>query len=692
MTKLNRHKKWLPLVLILVFMISLTGPVTITAQEAPYTTITVDKDGRFVETLDGYVPSKVVDNFDGERLKKPEDLFIAESGNIYIADTGNRRILILNEDMRMIGEISEGLKGPTGVYVNEAGQVYVADPKAQAVFMYEADGSLLRTYEKPVSPIFGEESKYKPTKLIVDKAGSLYVLSEGNANGILNISSDGEFFGYFGANATTITFNQLLRRLTFTEAQRASLQKNVPSSALNIDQDTRGLIYTVTQGTQPTEATQLSIGAKNGISKYNIAGENMLSPGYVDNLIQDVAVGSIENIYAVSKEGFIYEYTRDQELLFLFAGKDDGTNRAGLFNNIAAIDTDSEDNLYVLDADGGDITCFIQTEYSLTVHEALRYYQDGFYVESQEPWNKVLSMNSLFDYAYKGLGKADYKLENYDKAMEESRIGGDRRGYSNSFWQVRNVFIRDNLILFFGIWLVLVALLKLNRRFGKKVPGLREVNKGIDWLLNRKLVREIRFIKGVLRNPADAYYGIKWENKVSILSASIIYLGVFTIYILNKYMSGFIFKTINDNVYELGKDAIFIFGFIGLFIFCNHLISDIRDGEGSIKNIYMSFAYSFMPYIFLKPAVIILTHILSNNERFIIELLNFLIYAGVAILTFIMVKEIQDYTIGETIKSLLITFFTMFILVAIGFIFFALAKQVGDFVFSIFKEVYYRGR
>ncbi|MDF2540378.1 MAG: hypothetical protein K0S47_96 [Herbinix sp.] len=667
--------------IMLVFITLFCNPGAAFAAEAPYTTLTIDKYGNFVNTQDGYTPSLVYDKFGEETLKKPTDLFISENKKMYIADTGNKRILVCDLKGNLITVIDKELKGPTGIYVDSKETLFIADPKAAKILVYSADGSLQKEYETPQSPLFAPESRYAPSKLVVNSAGSIYTLSEGNANGILTFSGKGDFYGYFGANNTFISLSQMLRRLVFSDEMKASLQSNVPSAAVNIDIDANGLIYTVTQGSK-----------NDGLKKFNMAGKNMLSGGYVDDLVADIAVGDMENIFTVSNQGYIYEYTRDQELLFLFGGRDDGKNRTGLFVAPTAIEVDHQGNLYVLDTETGSITVFEQTEYAKTVHKALNLFQEGYYVESHEPWSEVLRKNSLFDYAHRGIGKAFYRLENYEEALTSARLGGDEEGYSDAFWELRNVWLRANIInIFFGV-AALVILLKILNKIKDKAPGVKEITKGVRYVKNRKLIRELTYLKRMLKNPADAFYGIKWEHKVSNLSSTMIYIIFFIIYILNKYYSGFLFKKIEDGRYEIGTDFIFVFGMLTLCIVCNNLICSIRDGEGSGKNIYQAFAYCLMPYLFFQPIVILLSHVLTYNESFIIGFLSFFIIAAMAVLIVVMIKEIQSYTFKETFRCIFLTLFTMIVLVAAGFILFALMKQVLDFILSIFKEGYYRGK
>ena len=129
-----------------------------------------------------------------------------------------------------------------------------------------------------------------------------------------------------------------------------------------------------------------------------------------------------------------------------------------------------------------------------------------------------------------------------------------------------------------------------------------------------------------------------------------------------------------------------------LFVVCNHMICSIRDGEATLKQNYCAFIYCFMPYLFLKPVAFALSHALTYNESFLIGMLNFIMVAGTGILIYFCIKEIQCYTYRETFISIFLTLFTMLIVVAAGFILFALMRQVGDFAIGIYKEVYYRGR
>ncbi len=668
----------------MLFSVILLGNLSIEsmAQSAPYTSLTFDKDDNLVSTMDGYVPNMLWDKFGDTVLKKPSDLFIFDNREIYIADTGNGRILVVDMKGNYLREYApDGFKGPTGVFVNSEKEIYVADPGAKKIFLLNPEGEIVETFETPVSPLFGKNAKYEPNKVVVNEAGTIYALSSGNSGGVLTISKYGDFYGYFGANDTDLSLGNKIKRAIFTEEQLSNMQKNVPASAINLDIDDTGLIYTVTQGL-----------GNNGLKKYNLAGTNMFNNAFADSLVNDVCVGSIDNIFTLSKRGYILEYSKDGELLFYFGGSDDGKNRMGLFTNAVAIDVDDDNNIFVLDGDKGDITVLTPTEYSVTVHEALNLYQDGFYLESSGPWEKVLSQNSLFDFAYRGIAKAKYKLSLYREAMENARLGGSKGTYSSAFWQVRNQWIRKNIVNVFWILIIFSLLRFIWKRFGDRIVGIRNIKAALNKFKNVKTIKELRFLKYVLKNPADAFYGIKREGKVSLGSATLVYIIIFAIYLVNKYYSGFLFKSVADGQYDLVADIAMVPGLMLLFVMCCNMICSVRDGEATLKTMYISFAYCFMPYIFLKPPVFVLSHVLTYNESFLISLLNFLIVAGTGILIVVMIRENQCYSYKETIVNILLTLFTMLVVIVAAIILFALFKQVIDFVIGIFKEGYYRGR
>lgn len=661
-------------ILVLLMCLALL-PVSALAAEAPYYTLTEIYNGGAAYSPSGYLPDGTYRDFGGEPLKRPADLFVDENDNLFISDEGNDRVIMATPEGETIRIFGEGdFKQAGGLYVRN-GKLYVTDAKLKQVVVFDVStGEQVFVLEHPGTALYGVNAKFEPLKIAVDDAGSMYVISKGNTNGIAQFAADGTFLGYFGANDTNLDLVEKLKRLTYTQEQLDQLKKVVPATPTSVDMDARGLLYTVTTGAA-------------GVKRLNMAGRNIMdATGWgFDNTI-DVAVGAQENIFVVNEVGYIMEYTRDGRTLFYFGGQDQDRTRTGLFVNTVAIDVDSTGCLYVLDRDKNLVQRFAVTDYATLVHQALAMYQEGRYAESREPWEQVLKLNSMFDYAQMGLGRAYYKLERYDEALRASRLGGDKQGYSDSYWEIRNVWLQSSIMWIFGGLIGLWLAGKLWKKLTQTWKPAMTIKAGWNRLMDVKLIRQLRFMTYFPRNPADAFYGVKHEGKVSVLSATILYMMTAIIYIVNKYASGFLFKAVQDGQYEVGMDLVTVIGGIALFLIACNLICSIRDGEGTFKQMYCSLAYALGPYILLKPVNFVLSFVLTYNEAFIITLIDLIAVGLCLMLIVMMVKTLQNYTFKETFAALLLTLFTMLMIIIAMVIAAALVAQLWEFITAIWKE------
>lgn len=671
---MKKLRRIFAMLLCLVMMAGMTA-----SAETPYKTYTVDGYGYVLETQSAYNPLAAITKVGETAFVSPMDMAIGKDGNLYIADAGAHVILICSRDGEQVGSIGEGiLQTPTGVYVTEDGTVYVADKDAKKVFVFDAQGNVTAEYGKPDSPIYGNSMDFKPTKVVANKTGTMYIICEGNMNGIVQLSpvEGGSFLGYFGTNYTSLSPFQMIQRVILTDAQRAQMLSNIPSTPTNLHIDDTGLIYTVTQGDKETS-----------LKKLNIAGKNLLdSDPYYADLPAAVTTGNYNNILVADSDGYIYEYNEDGELLFMFGGRDDGRQRVGLCNKVEAIAVDEDDRIYLLDSDKKQIHIFEPTEFTNLLHESLYLFSKGQYTQSKEPLSKVLQMNSMFDYANQAMGHAYLQEENYEQALKYFRLAKSFEGYSDAFWEVRNIWIRNYLV---AAVLAIAAVIVLIRG-GKSLYRKKYANRPTTQTGEHILLGQLRYSLYFMRHPMDGCYGVKKEGKNSWWCANIL-LGTFIlISILEKYCSGFLVKTVREGRYDLitdiGKVLVI---FIGLTA-CNYLVVTIHGGEGFFKDLYCAYAYCLTPYIVIKPFVILLSNVLTYNEVFLISFANIIVWTWVVILILLTLKEINNFTVGETAKALAITAFTVLILTLLVCIIYVLFSQVIDFVITVVREVVYR--
>ncbi len=663
-------------------ILAVTASVMPVSAESPYKTFTFDGYGYLIQTQTAYLPYETLTKFDDEALSGPSDMCITDDGEIYIADTGNSRIVVGDTQGNLIKIIGEGtLVTPKGVFVTKDKHVYVADRDASAIFEFDENGELLNEYGKPTSPLYGEGMSFLPIKLVVNDAGIMFVICESNTNGIVEISpiDGGTFLGYFGTNYASSSPLIVLRRMLATDAQRAKMVSNIPSTPDNLCIDSDGLIYTVTRGEE-----------YNTLKRLNIAGKNVIEPDTYDEIPAAVAAGNHDNVFMVSQEGYIYEFNSEGESLFVFGGADDGSQRVGLCTLVSAIAVDSEDCLYILDSDKCQIQIYEPTEFTDLLHEALNLYSSGRYTESKAPLEEVLKMNSMFDYANKAMGRAYFQEENYDEALYYAKLAKDYYGFSDASWEIRNLWLKEYIVPLMWVIVAFVILKKLITYFDKKKQILEPIRTLKRNIASKRLIGDLRYAWYFMRHPFDGCYGIAREGRASLRAANILVL-IFTIeYMINKYLCGFLQKTIREGRYEIFTDIGMVVIVLAALTACNYLVCTINDGEGTVKKIYCSFTYCLTPYITFMPIVFILSHVVTINEQFLITFAYCLIYGWTAVLFVLAVKEVNNYTAKETFKVLCLTVFTILIMALLIFIIYVLWAQVFEFILAIGGEVVYR--
>ena len=194
----------------------------------------------------------------------------------------------------------------------------------------------------------------------------------------------------------------------------------------------------------------------------------------------------------------------------------------------------------------------------------------------------------------------------------------------------------------------------------------------------------------MIRHPIDTYYSIQHEKKGSLYSASFWLFILYALFIIDKYFTGFIFSYVRDGEYALGMDTIIFFAAMSLVIGSNYLITTINDGEGKFGHIFTGFIYAFAPYFIFKPFIILASNFLTLNEAYLLSLANVIVYAWVAVLLFVMIKEMNGYTVRETFKIIFLTLFMMLITVLFIFIVYILIVQMFQFITAVFNEGVYR--
>jgi len=420
-------------------------------------------------------------------FRDPQGLFI-RNNRIYICDSGNNRIILVelqvNGEHRVVSTLSSvringvesPLRYPMDVFENRDGRLYIADTDNNRVLILDRNWNYLSTIEKPEDESLGEFTDFLPVKLVVDFANRVFIQARNVNKGLMEFDSRGEFSGYMGANKVYVNPIDYAWKLISTQAQKERMDLFIPTEYSNTCLDSDGFVY-VTNSTGQTEP----------VRRLNAMGQDILIRNGYEKPVGDLVFGNAGNISGRSRfidvtafendsyacfdrtRGRIFMYDFQGNLLYAFGGVG---NREGFFMQPVALDRMGY-SLYALDSRSCALTRFDLTSYGAMINEALDEYKAGRYESSADKWEDVLKMNGNYDLAYIGIGRAALRQGEFQKAMRYYKLKHYREGYGKAFQLYRKQWMEENL------WKVLLIL-----------GILIFVPLGIRYSI--KLVREIR--------------------------------------------------------------------------------------------------------------------------------------------------------------------------------------------------------
>ena len=152
-------RKLLFMCLMAVLLILCAFPA---AAYTSYDTYTYNYDGSAQKTPDAYVPRKFpMDTaISTLGLSEPSQIVTDEQENVYIADKGNNRIVILDANFESIRVVEsfvnaageqEYFSNPEGVFVDVQQQMYICDTNNNRVVILDAAGKLKSILCRPES-------------------------------------------------------------------------------------------------------------------------------------------------------------------------------------------------------------------------------------------------------------------------------------------------------------------------------------------------------------------------------------------------------------------------------------------------------------------------------------------------------------------------------------------------------------
>ena len=640
---------------------------------------------------------------------EPNDVFVADNGQIYIADTKNGRVLVLDESYKLVRTI-EGLTyegeeiditGALGVFATPEGRVYIADSENKRVVVCNEKNEVVQIIGAPADDVVPADFLYRPKRVVVDSTGLVYVVSDGSYYGAVLFDANGNFLKFFGSNAVQGSFTQVLERIKKTifrnDAKLAAATKQLPYQFSDLALDAEGFVYTVTGAFNSWESPigqlrKLSPGGTNILldkSGFDASASDGVQFSDVKSVrgIGGIRLNNMQSL-DVDENGFMYVveatygriYVYDQECnqITVFGGGMGKGTQQGTFNNPTSLALDSDGDVYVCDNRAGSVTVYERTDYGNLFLEAQTATLEGDFDVAKPLWEQVVQMDRNHPLIYKGMARAAVFQENFEEALDYARMGYDSKSYATAFSHVRNDWLSVNFYwVFIGAILLiggLVALFVVKRK------------KAWRWVRNEN----VAVMFSTITHPFASFQKIKYQKMGSVWFGAGILLVWFITNLLSNLWGGFSFGFIDVE----GFDALMLFlssvGAILLWTVCNWGSAILFNGKGTMKQVFLVSCVSMIPQIIGSLSYLVLSNVLIPEEALPLTI----IAAACNILSLVILCigtiVVHDFGFFKFLGIAVITIIAMLISLFVIFMVGILIQQFWTFLVTLFQEVRYR--
>lgn len=697
------------LIVITLFVTwSVTAYAAQTANDVPYTSYSFwdgYSDKKAVSDRSVYEVHKVIDanTLSLNGISDIQDICFGKDGFIYMLDSENGRVIVLNSDFTFNRSIdsfyADGkespLNKPQGIYVQTDGNIYIADTENMRLICCDAQGNILNEIKRPESDVVPEDLDYYPIKVIKDNKGFTYLLTRGSYYGAMVFDTNGAFTGFYGSNLVesgiVASFQRAFKRMFTGNEKLKNQAKKLPYQFMDLCVDTNDFMYTVSPNNNSGvgQVRKVSPGGSNILRRViNFSSDNSDTYNWgepeiyrlptskkSEQNISSLAVDADGYMYVLDKAyGKIYVYDSSCRSVTCFGGGYGNGVQRGLFTRPGAIEVV---NGYILvsDTERQNITVFSRTEYGEKLFKANTMTLNGDYAAAEPIWLEVLSLSENSQLTYRGLTKAAMSGGRLNEAMKYAEIGLDQESYSIVFEQILNKYIENNL------WWIFIAI---------ALTAAAAIT--VRYILKRKNIILIKNFKvknafGVLVHPGESFGNIKTKNAGSVTAAAVFTVLLFVIKVAGELWGGFMYvipdaENINSLMILAGTA-----GLVLLWSVVNWLLTGLMEGKGTLKEIFIVTGYSVQPLIIYYAAFIIFSQFVIPGNINFLEILKTICFAAMIILMLAGHMQIHDMDFKKAVKSSVITLLGMGLAIFILFVIYTLIQSFAGFIVNVISEV-----
>lgn len=190
----------------------------------------------------------------------------------------------------------------------------------------------------------------------------------------------------------------------------------------------------------------------------------------------------------------------------------------------------------------------------------------------------------------------------------------------------------------------------------------------------------------ILKHPVYGVWDMKREKTGRYRDGFILILLAIAAVVFNRQMRAFVFNAYYNVPLDLIKEIALVVIPVVLFSLANWSVTTLAEGKGGFKDIFLVTCYSLMPLIIFQTVTPIISHFMTLNELVYLQIIDAIGYGWMLLMLTLGIQEIHEYTMGKMIKTTILTIIGAAIIVFIALLFFSLLQELGNFVYSIYRE------
>ena len=192
----------------------------------------------------------------------------------------------------------------------------------------------------------------------------------------------------------------------------------------------------------------------------------------------------------------------------------------------------------------------------------------------------------------------------------------------------------------------------------------------------------------IIFRPIDGFYRLKFEkrgrNYITVLN-------LFLFWVSYSFMESYVsFTVATTTPAHMRNSLINLVGIVAIFLlFCigNWAITTLMNGEGKFSEICMAVSYSLFPMLLIFIPATLFSHVLTANEAAFYTMLVGISVVWFAILMFIGILVMHDYTVFKAIFTFFLTLVSMLVIMFLILLVTTLAGQLWVFLRSVYTEI-----